>query len=68
LKEEEIPLAARIFSIEDVFDALTSDRPYRKAWSIEKTVSYMRENAGIQFDPNILEHCLEIIIKNKTGV
>ncbi len=42
LKGETIPLAARIFSIVDVFDALTSDRPYRKAWSKEKTIKYIR--------------------------
>lgn len=64
LKGEEIPLAARIFMIEDVFDALTSDRPYRKAWSVEKTKAYMREQAGTHFDPNILERCLEIICRD----
>ena len=54
LKGEEIPLAARIFSVVDVYDALTSDRPYRKAWSQEKTLKYIREQAGIHFDPNIV--------------
>jgi HD-GYP domain-containing protein (c-di-GMP phosphodiesterase class II) len=64
LKGEEIPLAARIFMIEDVFDALTSDRPYRKAWSVDKTVAYIREQSGTHFDPNIVDRCLEIIVKS----
>ncbi len=54
LKGERIPLAARIFSVIDVFDALTSDRPYRKAWSKEKTMDYIREQAGRHFDPAIV--------------
>ncbi len=55
LKGEEIPLAARIFSIIDVWDALTSDRPYRQAWSKEKTREYILERSGKQFDPQIVE-------------
>jgi HD-GYP domain-containing protein (c-di-GMP phosphodiesterase class II) len=61
LKGKEIPLTARIFAIVDVFDALTSNRPYRKAWSIEKTVEYIRENSGTHFDPEIVEKCLAIL-------
>lgn len=55
LKREQIPLAARIFSVIDVWDALTSDRPYRKAWSKKKTREYIIERAGKQFDPRIVE-------------
>ncbi|NOT06351.1 MAG: PAS domain S-box protein, partial [Anaerolineales bacterium] len=55
LMGEEIPLAARIFSVVDVWDALTSDRPYRMAWSKEKTREYIIERAGKQFDPHIVE-------------
>lgn len=55
LKGEEIPLAARIFAVADVFDALTSDRPYRKAWSREEAIRYIREQAGSQFDPKVVE-------------
>ncbi|HND91473.1 MAG TPA: PAS domain S-box protein [Anaerolineales bacterium] len=55
LKGMEIPLAARIFSIVDVWDALTSDRPYREAWSKEKTRQYILERSGKQFDPQIVE-------------
>lgn len=54
LKGEEIPLAARIFAVIDVWDALTSDRPYRKAWSREQTLEYIREQSGSHFDPQIV--------------
>jgi len=53
LKGEEIPLAARLFAVADVFDALTSDRPYRKAWSVEQALQYIAEQAGKHFDPNV---------------
>jgi PAS domain S-box-containing protein len=64
LKGEDIPLTARIFAIVDVFDALTSDRPYRKAWTVEKTVAHIREGAGSHFDPAIVEKSLELLVKN----
>ncbi len=51
LKQEEIPRAARIFAVIDVYDALSSDRPYRKAWAPDKVVTYIREQAGKHFDP-----------------
>ncbi len=54
LKGEEIPLAARIFAVVDVYDALTSDRPYRAAWSVEDALEYIREQAGKQFDPRVV--------------
>lgn len=55
LKGEQIPLAARLFAVVDVYDALTSDRPYRPAWSIEKTWAYIREQSGKHFDPTVVE-------------
>lgn len=55
LKGEEIPLTARIFAIADVWDALTSDRPYRTAWSKEKTIEYIKENSGKYFDPQVVK-------------
>ncbi|GAB4467590.1 MAG: hypothetical protein Kow0070_30890 [Anaerolineales bacterium] len=61
LKGEEIPLAARIFAVADVFDALTSDRPYRAAWSKEKTLEYIREQAGKHFDPQVVSVFLRLI-------
>ncbi len=59
LKENEIPVAARIFAIVDVWDALTSDRPYRKAWSVEKTIAYLTEQKGKHFDPQLVGVFLE---------
>jgi len=59
LKNDQIPLAARIFAIVDVWDALRSDRPYRQAWSKERTIDYIKEQRGIHFDPNIVEMFLE---------
>jgi putative nucleotidyltransferase with HDIG domain len=61
LKGEEIPLSARIFAIVDQWDALTSDRPYRKAWGREAVIAYMRENAGKIYDPEIVSVFLTII-------
>lgn len=60
LKGEEIPLAARIFAAVDVFDALTSDRPYRAAWSVSKALAYIREQAGKRFAPRVVEVFLEM--------
>lgn len=61
LKGDQIPLAARIFAIVDVYDALTSDRPYRPAWSKEKVIQYIRENSGTHFDPQIVPIFLQEI-------
>jgi putative two-component system response regulator len=54
LKGEEIPLMGRIVAIADVFDALTSDRPYKKAWAIEDAVRIIEEGAGAHFDPGLI--------------
>lgn len=61
LKGEEIPLSARIFAVVDVFDALTSDRPYRKAWSQAEAVAYLKEQSGKHFDPAAVQAFLEIL-------
>jgi putative nucleotidyltransferase with HDIG domain len=55
LQGEQIPLAARIFALADSWDALVSERRYRKAWSREKVTEYIRSQAGIQFDPKLVE-------------
>jgi len=55
LKGEEIPLSARIFAIIDVWDAVTSDRPYRPAWDNQKALEYIREQKGKHFDPHVVE-------------
>lgn len=54
LEREEIPLAARIFAVVDVWDALLSDRPYRDAWPEERVYEYLREEAGLHFDPEVV--------------
>ena len=61
LKGEEIPIEARIFSIVDVWDALTSERPYRDAWSNETSIAYIREQAGKLFDPSMVPVFLELL-------
>ena len=55
LKGAKIPLAARIFSVVDVYDALTSDRPYRRAWTREKALEYIEEQSGKHFDPQVVD-------------
>ncbi|MDI6769234.1 MAG: GAF domain-containing protein [Anaerolineales bacterium] len=55
LKGAQIPLAARIFAVVDVWDALTSDRPYRPAWTTEKALEYIRAQSGKHFDPQVVE-------------
>jgi PAS domain S-box-containing protein len=68
LKGEDISLAARIFMVVDVWDALGSDRPYRRAWPPDKIKAYLREQAGKQFDPRIVQVFLEkILSQNGTG-
>jgi len=61
LKGEEIPLAARIFSVVDVYDALTSDRPYRKAWEKEEALTYLQEQSGKYFYPEAVRAFLEML-------
>lgn len=61
LKGEQIPLAARIFAVVDVWDALTSDRPYRPAWPPDKTVAHIRAQVGKHFDPVVVETFLRIL-------
>lgn len=61
LKGEQIPLAARITAVADVFDALISDRHYRKAWPIDEAILWMGERAGSDFDPVVIEAFIEIV-------
>jgi putative nucleotidyltransferase with HDIG domain/PAS domain S-box-containing protein len=64
LKGEEIPKAARMFAIVDVFEALTSDRPYRKAWSIDQAIQYIIEQKSKHFDPDLVDKFVEFSIDN----
>lgn len=61
LKGDEIPLAARVFAVVDVFDALTSDRPYRPAWSALDAREYIRAQAGEHFDPAVAAAFLKML-------
>lgn len=61
LKGEQIPLFARLFAVVDVWDALSSDRPYRKAWHPKAVIDYLNQEAGKLFDPYIVEKFLYLI-------
>jgi len=58
---EQIPIAARIFAVVDVWDALISDRPYRKKWEREKALKYIEEMSGTHFDPKVVVKFLDLI-------
>jgi HD-GYP domain-containing protein (c-di-GMP phosphodiesterase class II) len=61
LKGEEIPLGARIFCIVDVYDALTSNRPYRAAWPKDKAITHIHELSGTHFEPRVVDAFLKMI-------
>jgi len=61
LKGKQIPLSARIFAVVDVWDALSSDRPYRKAWPRDKVIEYIRSQSGTHFDPEVVEVFMKIL-------
>ena len=61
LKGEQIPLVARLFAIVDVWDALTSDRPYRPAWQKEETLKYIKEQSDKHFDPRAVDLFFQIV-------
>ena len=60
LKGEEIPIFSRIVAVADVFDALTSERPYKRAWTIEAAVDFLKNGAGSHFDPRCVEAFLSV--------
>ena len=68
LQGNDIPIEGRIVALADVFDALTSRRPYKEAWSVEKTMTYIQEQKGKHFDPelvNLFEQQLPAILAIK---
>ncbi len=67
LQGKQIPLAARIFAIIDVWDALSHDRPYRKAWEKAEILAYMQTQSGLHFDPDILPVFFDMI-QNEMGL
>jgi putative two-component system response regulator len=64
LAGEAIPQAGRIAALADVFDALTSARPYKKAWTVEAAVGLIKENSGTHFDPNLVD----VFLQNLSGI
>ena len=60
LKGNEIPLSARIVAVADVFDALTSRRPYKEPWPLEKAVATIQSQAGLHFDPEVV-NCMSVL-------
>ena len=68
LKGEQIPLTARIFAVVDVWDALTSDRPYRAAWPKEKVTGYIQDLAGKHFDPVAVDAFMNLISKENSNL
>jgi HD-GYP domain-containing protein (c-di-GMP phosphodiesterase class II) len=65
LAKEEIPLGARIVAVIDAHDAMTSDRPYRKALPIKTAVKELKDGAGTQFDPKIVDIFINILKEEK---
>lgn len=63
LKEEQIPLSARMFAVVDVWDALCFDRPYRKAWTKEETAKYIYKQSGTHFDPKVVKAFLKLLVE-----
>ena len=61
LKGQETPVSARLFAIVDVWDAITSDRPYRAAWSEEKALAYIREQSDKHFDPQVVDLFFKVV-------
>lgn len=62
LAGEDIPIAGRIVSVVDVWDALTHSRPYKEAWPVEKAINLIRDNAGTQFDPQVAHAFIDYIL------
>ena len=63
LEREQIPRAARIFAVADVWDALRSNRPYRAAWTDEQARAYIAEHGGSHFDPRVVTTFLDMIVR-----
>src|SRR5258706_667538 len=64
LRGEEIPLAARLFAVVDVWDALRSDRPYRPGWTEDKVLEHIQEESGKHFDPQVVAGFLAMLQKD----
>lgn len=67
LAGEDIPLSGRIVAVADVFDALTHQRPYKKAWTAEEAVEQIRSDAGTRYDPMVVEAFIEVVEQGRTN-
>lgn len=67
LKGEEIPLGAQIIAVADVFDALTTDRPYRKAMTVEEALMEIEQASGVDFRPDVVRALKRVLEKEKSG-
>ncbi len=61
LREDAIPMSGRIVSVSDVFDALTSERPYKRAWSMDEALEEIKRQSGRQFDPRVVDAFLRTV-------
>ena len=61
LSGEDIPLSGRVVAVADVFDALTTERPYKKAWPVEEATDFLKEQSGKHFEPRLVELFIEIL-------
>jgi putative two-component system response regulator len=68
LKEEEIPMGSRILAVADTFDALRSDRPYRKAKDLDYAIGNIKEGSGTSFDPYIVDIFITLVCNKKLGL
>lgn len=59
LKGKDIPLVGRVSALADVFDALTSERPYKKAWSTDDAIEFIKDNSGSHFDPDLVDYFIQ---------
>ena len=64
IKEAEIPLLSRIIHIVDAYQAMTNERPYRKAMSQEEAIEELKKRKGSQFDPNLIEKFVDMIVSD----
>jgi HD-GYP domain-containing protein (c-di-GMP phosphodiesterase class II) len=64
LGREDIPFSARLFALVDVYDALTSNRPYRSAWPKQDAVQYIENQSGKHFDPGLTSEFLNLVNQN----
>jgi len=67
LAGEAIPMLARLFAVTDTFDALTSNRPYREKIATEEALEYLREEAGVLYDPKIVDSFCDLVLNDKTA-